>query len=261
MYRKNEDNKEYTDYISKYRSDVVASGLDKALTLAYLKVFKAIDGTNFKSSIEKCIAEKQKESGDLNKSLNEGIDYLGELEDKADINKVDLSKIDLNEMYPLFVSHLAFEGKLVDRFRSLIDISKDEDDKNNTVAYLILENVTGFGEIERYFHTLIKPEKYGPVNSWKLVNYYWHCWFSIIEGLEQYLQAPEACAKGEKPEIKLDYRDYLYNLEARINSINERMDAQVNFEYTSYYNFSAIKNDDPLGTERSETGNRSLPDR
>lgn len=37
--------------------------------------------------------------------------------------------------------------------------------------------------LDEYFHTIINPKKYGPVNFSKVFNYYWSCFFSIADSL------------------------------------------------------------------------------
>lgn len=48
-------------------------------------------------------------------------------------------------------------------------------------------NLTSYGVIEKYFHTIIKPQDYGPVNYWKLINYYWQAYFTVMLPLCDYL--------------------------------------------------------------------------
>lgn len=59
-------------------------------------------------------------------------------------------------------------------------------------------NVGVSGLLDGYFHTVISPKKYGPIKFTKLMNYYWMCYFAIVEpivkdskwdGFKEYLDA------------------------------------------------------------------------
>ena len=51
---------------------------------------------------------------------------------------------------------------------------------------LISKEIKSYGILEKYFYTVINPKKYGPINYWKLINYYWQAYFSVIIPMCEY---------------------------------------------------------------------------
>ena len=48
-----------------------------------------------------------------------------------------------------------------------------------------------YGYMEKYFHTLIDPNKYGQNNFWKIINHYWFAFFSVFTPLYTTLRNAE----------------------------------------------------------------------
>ena len=127
-------------------------------------------------------------------------------------------------------------------FEYIEKIFNDSDQLKRTFKKII-ENINGFGDIERYFHTLIHPNKYGKNNVWKLINFYWQSWFIIIEVLIKCIYEQEdykikgIVEKYYTEENKtIDYKKVLSNIENLLKDIDECI-GKINFQDTTYYNF------------------------
>ena len=59
--------------------------------------------------------------------------------------------------------------------------------KHAALGNLIAKEMKSYGVLEKYFYTVINPKKYGPYKYWKLVNYYWQAYFSIMVPICEYL--------------------------------------------------------------------------
>ena len=62
---------------------------------------------------------------------------------------------------------------------TLVEMNSKLINEHPTLINLVRENMNSYGALERYFHTIINPKKYGPNNFWKLINYYWQAYFSV----------------------------------------------------------------------------------
>jgi len=62
-----------------------------------------------------------------------------------------------------------------------------EDHPHAWLIKLISKEMKSYGVLEKYFYTVINPKMYGPYKYWKLVNYYWQAYFSIMVPLCEYL--------------------------------------------------------------------------
>ena len=63
--------------------------------------------------------------------------------------------------------------------KALMRKSEDKKARLEEVA----NKINGFGDIEQYFHTFINPKKYGRNKYWMLVNFYWFCWFEMMDAM------------------------------------------------------------------------------
>ena len=78
------------------------------------------------------------------------------------------------------------------------------------------------GLLDGYFHTIINPQKYGINNFSKVFNYYWSCYFTIVEGIIKHLSANsqlsesllEYTLKVEHKNIALNHEKILQNIES-----------------------------------------------
>ncbi|NLA25841.1 MAG: hypothetical protein GX878_00440 [Firmicutes bacterium] len=57
-------------------------------------------------------------------------------------------------------------------------LSKDD---KNFIASFVRNNLKYYGVIEQDFSTIINPQRAGPVKFWRLVNYFWSAFFSILK--------------------------------------------------------------------------------
>jgi len=67
------------------------------------------------------------------------------------------------------------------------------------------------GVLDSYFHTIINPAKFGPINFSKIFNYYWICYFTIIDNIVKLNPNYFSSYLNEKG--FLNYFDILNNLE------------------------------------------------
>lgn len=63
-----------------------------------------------------------------------------------------------------------------------------EDKKDEKIQFVVSASLLS-GKLDAYFHTLIDPKKYGEINFSKVFNYYWKCYFTIVEALLRYLKS------------------------------------------------------------------------
>lgn len=69
------------------------------------------------------------------------------------------------------------------------------------------------GLLDSYFHTIINPKKYGSQRFSKIFNYYWTCYFVILNGVLKFLsQNDKEKYKEYYYEGKLNYKNILNNL-------------------------------------------------
>ena len=92
------------------------------------------------------------------------------------------------------------------------DLKKSEDLSKNTYGYM-----------ERYFHTLINPKKYGQNNFWKIINHYWFAFFSVFEPLysnyNKFNSQLEEQSYEDVPKTEEYYIDILENISEIIKKL------------------------------------------
>lgn len=82
--------------------------------------------------------------------------------------------------------------------------------KNSEGKYEIDYNIGFAGLLDSYFHTIINPYKYGAIKFSKIFNYYWICYFTILQNI-----------------IKLDktyFKDYIDNDKLNIYQVISNID-------------------------------------
>lgn len=99
-----------------------------------------------------------------------------------------LMELELNGWIPSFRDSNENRGELKDILR-LIESPNliTEDHEHSWLIKLIAKEIKSYGVLEKYFYTVINPKKYGPYKYWKLVNYYWQAYFSIMIPICEYL--------------------------------------------------------------------------
>lgn len=70
--------------------------------------------------------------------------------------------------------------------RELLDYEEGKKDKQIQFA---ASSTLLSGKLDAYFHTLIDPKKYGEINFSKVFNYYWKCYFTIVEALLRHFKS------------------------------------------------------------------------
>lgn len=113
----------------------------------------------------------------------------------------------------------------------LYDLFEEKENGELTINF----NLGISGILDSYFHTIIDPRKYGPYNFSKIFNYYWACYFTILESTLKYLLPNNS--KFERYFIK-DKLNYSYILENLVSLTNELYDPNLEtFNDVCYYHF------------------------
>lgn len=69
--------------------------------------------------------------------------------------------------------------KLYDKFTEILDAKFDLDELKSAFPGIDLD-IDFKGGVEQYFSTICEPKKYGNIRFWKLINFYWNCYFMIL---------------------------------------------------------------------------------
>lgn len=180
-------------------------------------------------------------------------------------------------------NEISFEELVVtDKFGNSFDILQglfeEKSDKTNDTnvetgkkTYLGLSvNLPAGGLLDGYFHTIINPKKHGIRNFFKVFNYYWFCYFTMIEDIinsnvidtsslkKYYIEVPDGKDdNNKKRELKYEYilnniseftRD-LYKLDVKPNIDTyykllkkkcKEQNIKPNIVTTNYYKFCEI---------------------
>lgn len=84
----------------------------------------------------------------------------------------------------------------------------------NTKYRSLLDEFSYYGSIEKDFATIINPKEAGPHRFWRLVNYFWSAWFSIMLPLLEFTKHQEKLEKAEN-----SYSYVLDNLQEIISDV------------------------------------------
>lgn len=134
----------------------------------------------FKDAVEKTTPYMTKEfltslqndlsigNGEKNKEFYQSIENIIETQSAQDFELVidEFNKVLANE-------ELVIETDLMKLLA--------QETKNKKCKYEFKYNITSSGFFEKYFHTIIDPSKYSRVNFIKIFNYYWSCYFALID--------------------------------------------------------------------------------
>lgn len=127
----------------------------------------------------------------------------------------------------------AFENdkKETDFFRKC----KTEFDKTVNDANVSIEiNRYIAGVLDFYFHTIINPVKFGSQRFSKIFNYYWACYFSIVNGILKNIDKTDSLYKEFYENEKLCYKKIL----EKISDFTDRLYKKNLFEdKVSYYHY------------------------
>ncbi len=106
-------------------------------------------------------------------------------------------------------------------------------DKNAPKKYLsLMENFSYYGSVEKDFSTIINPSEAGRIRFWRLINYFWSAYFSII--IPVLNLSTEYRTNSKYNENKYAY--ILNNLNKVVNYIySEEFKKQIDKHTNSYY--------------------------
>ena len=214
---RDEDN---LNYISDHRHDVIAVNFYNMFMKSFFITLRSTNEDMYKeivneyksgSNEHKRVFEKytKKVEEEIEGKFYENIDHNGEQDKDLYIGILD-KLLECSEY---------INNKNNNSFEYIEKIFNDSDQLKRTFKKII-ENINGFGDIERYFHTLIHPNKYGKNNVWKLINFYWQSWFIIIEVLIKCIYEQEDDKSKEEIAEKyyiednktIDYKKVLLNM-------------------------------------------------
>ena len=177
-------------------------------------------------------------------------DIISELLDKKDFTELKEYE-NLKEIIDIEDIHSKNDKKYKKRINEideelmgLLTSEKKKDDIKDTLLKELFEsdadgnaivetNVGVGGLLDGYFHTIISPHKYGKYNFSKIFNYYWNCYFTIIEKVvEIYKNNPELLdyLDGDK----LNYVKVIKDI-SKFSRILNGIDTN-NYNTNSYYN-------------------------
>ena len=77
---------------------------------------------------------------------------------------------------------------------------KDSDKSSNSGTWEFKYPITSAGFFEKHFHTIINPEKYGHTAFMRIFNYYWSCYFSIVNSLLDSLKSKSGSVSTNQEE-------------------------------------------------------------
>lgn len=112
-------------------------------------------------------------------------------------------------------------------FQDLMNKFINVDNRKDVDKLTYKDNVDFARSLDEKFHTIINPNKYGFINYYKIVNYYWHCYFYIVKKIMCYH------CKNEKGETEFEKyivkKDNETDLNCDTSEKNKKID--LNYEY------------------------------
>lgn len=107
---------------------------------------------------------------------------------------------------------------ILTEFRNKVKDYKDKNDENfwshkflKKICSESLKDVNYAGILDKYFYTINNPVKYGPGKFSKLVNYYWACYFCIVQKIVENFDKKDELNKY-KNSAEIDYGKIVNNL-------------------------------------------------
>ena len=107
---------------------------------------------------------------------------------------------------------------ILTEFRNRVKDYKDKNDENfwthsflKEICSKSLKDVNYAGILDKYFYTINDPVKYGPRKFSKLVNYYWACYFCIVQKIVENFDKKDDLNKY-KNSAEIDYGKIVNNL-------------------------------------------------
>lgn len=134
---------------------------------------------------------------------------------------------------------------ILTEFRNKVKDYKDKNDENfGTHSFLkeicskSLKDVNYAGILDKYFYTINDPVKYGPRKFSKLVNYYWACYFCIVQKIVENFDKKDEL-KEYKNSAEIDYGKIVNNLQdftKKLYGLNQESSKLKNSQIgNSYY--------------------------
>lgn len=87
-------------------------------------------------------------------------------------------------------------------------------DKNDKGEIVVDMNVCIGGLLDEYFHTIISPPKYGKIQFARIFNYYWLCYFAIVEPIAKYYMHSVKDLEPFFDEERLNYFKVIQEIES-----------------------------------------------
>lgn len=138
----------------------------------------------------------------------------------------------------------------VSEFKTIVNLSDGEFSKYSIKSENLKEILGNYkkisyaadagiaGILDGYFHTIINPTKFSIVNFSKIFNYYWCCYFVILEAIFNSLEKENLLSeklKEYKNTDKLDYERILSNIKDFTQALYECKDKISENYKNSYY--------------------------
>lgn len=108
---------------------------------------------------------------------------------------------------------------ILTEFRNKVKDYKDKNDENfwphsflKKICSKSLKDVNYAGILDKYFYTINNPVKYGPRKFSKLVNYYWACYFCIVQKIVENFDKKDGL-KEYKNSSEINYKEIVNNLQ------------------------------------------------
>ena len=107
---------------------------------------------------------------------------------------------------------------------------------NKETGEIDIDYRVGLGNVvDRYFYSIINPERYGKVKFAKVVNYYWLCYFSVVEDILKYIishsNIEEVISKAEEyhNDCELSFLENMHDFSKWLYSVD------IPYNEGSYY--------------------------
>lgn len=108
---------------------------------------------------------------------------------------------------------------ILTEFRNKVKDYKDKNAENfwthsflKKICSKSLKDVNYAGILDKYFYTINNPVKYGPRKFSKLVNYYWACYFCIVQKIVENFDKKDGL-KEYKNSSEINYKEIVNNLQ------------------------------------------------
>lgn len=202
------------NYLNKYKDQIfciLSESSRKELTNEL-----GIEDVNYWDKCgENLLKQKENKNNSSSEIYKMARDIRTKLEEKFE--KAIQNGISFEEL--IFIDEL---GNSFDILQSLFE--EKELKKENKKILELKVNLPAGGLLDSYFHTIINPEKYGIRNFFKVFNYYWFCYFTMVEDIinsdvidtsslkKYYTEVPCESKDKQKQKRELKYYDIINNI-------------------------------------------------